>query len=173
MSDFVDPNKVLQQLRLKSNMTAVDFGCGSGGWVIPLARILSKGKVIAVDLQEESLSALDAKARLSGTQDIQKIIANVEVKIPGIEDDSCDLVLISDLLFQVDDDKGVFKEAKRVLKSGGKVLVVEWKTESALGPRANKMSQQRVKEIADDVGLQFKEELLAGDYHYALVFTKA
>ena len=41
---------------------AADFGSGSGGWVIPLAKILTKGKVWAIDVQDEMLSALKGRA---------------------------------------------------------------------------------------------------------------
>ena len=45
-------------------MIAADFGCGSGGWAIPLAKKLEEGKVYAIDILEEPLSALRARAKL-------------------------------------------------------------------------------------------------------------
>ena len=61
MPKFVDPIEVLNKLDLRDDMVVADFGCGSGGWVIPLAKRLEQGIIYAIDLQEEMLSALESK----------------------------------------------------------------------------------------------------------------
>lgn len=157
---------------LRSDMTAADFGSGSGGWTIPLAKKLDDGEVFAIDIQEEPLSALEGRARMEGLSNIRKVVADVEARIRELKESSCDLVLITDLLFQVENKKAVFEEAKRVLKSGGKILVVEWTPEASLGPKEGRVSQEEVKEIAKNLGFQLEREFKAGDYHYGLVFTK-
>ncbi|GAH20696.1 unnamed protein product, partial [marine sediment metagenome] len=40
---FLNPSEVLKQLKLKKDMIAADFGCGSGGWALPLAKKLEEG----------------------------------------------------------------------------------------------------------------------------------
>jgi SAM-dependent methyltransferase len=170
--EFVNPIEILNQIPLKSTMIAADFGCGSGGWTIPLARRLEDGQVFAIDIQEEPLSALESRAKLQGVQNIKKIIANVEERIHDLQDSSCDLVLITDLLFEVDNKKGVFEEAKRVLKPGGRILLVEWIPGVSLGPKEGVPSKQDVKEMAKDAGFQLEKEFKAGDYHFGLIFTK-
>ncbi len=172
MPEFVDPHKVLDQLGLKADMTAADFGCGSGGWAIPLAQKLEDGLVFAVDIQEAPLSALAGKVQLQGLDNIRKIRANVESQISGLGQLSCDLVLLTDLLFQTDDDQAIFREAHRVLKKQGRVLVVEWMAGSPLGPREGRVSPEQIKEIAQKVGFKLTKEFQAGDYHFALVFLK-
>ena len=172
MPEFVNPIQILDQIGLKANMTAADFGSGSGGWAIPLAKLLEDGQVFAVDIQEEPLSALEGRAKLQGIPNIRKIIANVEEKIPGLPELSCDLILMTDLLFQIDNKEGVFKEAKRVLKPGGKILVVEWTPGVSLGPKEGRVSKDEVKEIAKNLGFQLEKGFKAGDYHYGLIFKK-
>ncbi len=173
MPEFVNPIEILNQIPLRSTMIAADFGCGSGGWTVPLARKLEDGQVFAIDIQEEPLSALESKAKLEGISNIRKIVADVERRIPQIPDSSCNLVLITDLLFQVDNKEGVFKEAKRVLIPGGRVLVVEWKPEAPFAPKEGAPSKEEVKEIAQNLGFQLEKEFKAGDYHYGLIFTKS
>ncbi|MCD6500880.1 class I SAM-dependent methyltransferase [bacterium] len=172
MPEFVNPIEILNQIGLKANMIAADFGSGSGGWTIPLARKLEDGQVFAVDIQEEPLSVLESRAKLQGISNIQKIIANVEEKIPGISDLTCDLVLVTDLLFQIEDKKGVFEEAKRILKPGGKILVVEWIPGVSLGPKGGAPSKEEVKEITKNLGFRLEKEFKAGDYHFGFVFVK-
>ncbi|PIV14115.1 hypothetical protein COS44_00635, partial [bacterium (Candidatus Gribaldobacteria) CG03_land_8_20_14_0_80_36_40] len=88
MVKFVNPTEVLNKIKLKSDMIAADFGCGSGGWVIPLAKKLEEGRVYAIDIQEEPLSALGSKIRLAGLQNIKKILSDLEIengsKVPAL-----------------------------------------------------------------------------------------
>lgn len=173
MVKFVNPNEVLNKIKLRSDMTAADFGCGSGGWVIPLAKKLEQGLVYAIDIQEEPLSALESKLKVEGIQNVKKVLSDIEVengsKVPAL---SSDLVLMTNLLFQTEKKKEVFKEADRILKPGGKILVVDWKPETSLGPDEGRVSPEEVKKLAEEFKLKLKKEFSAGDYHYGLVFEK-
>ena len=152
-------------------MTAADFGCGSGGWVIPLAKKLDGGKVYAIDILEEPLSALKAKANLEKITNIQTILADAEKGV-DIWQESCDLVLMTNLLFQIKNLKRVLEEGKRVLKKGGEILVVDWKEEAALGPKEGRISPEEVKKIGQELNLSVKKEFEAGICHYGLILLK-
>jgi ubiquinone/menaquinone biosynthesis C-methylase UbiE len=171
MEGFLNPNEVLNQLKLSGEMIAADFGSGSGGWAIPLAKRLKFGKVYAIDILEEPLSALKNKAEIERVYNIETITSNVEkgVKLPDL---SCDLVLVTNLLFQVEDKKRVLTEAKRILKKGGKILVVDWLLEAFQGPKEGRISPEKIKEMAKNLSLKLEEEFKAGIYHYGLIFTK-
>ena len=55
---FLNPQQIINNLSfLDPHMVACDIGSGSGGWTIPLAKKLDNGKVYAVDIKEEALSA--------------------------------------------------------------------------------------------------------------------
>ena len=171
MEGFLNPNEVLNQLKLLGEMIAADFGSGSGGWAIPLAQRLKFGKVYAVDILEEPLSALKSKAEIQKVYNIETINSNVEkgIKLPDL---SCDLVLLTNLLFQVDDKKKVLTEAKRVLKKGGKILVVDWLPEAPQGPKEGRILPEEVKKIAKNLNLKLEKEFRTGIYHYGLIFIK-
>lgn len=171
MEGFLDPVKILKEMRLRRNMTAVDFGCGSGGWVIPLAKELEEGRVIAVDILEEPLSSLKSRAKMEKILNIETVLANAE-KGTDIFENSADLVLMTNLLFQCEDRKKVLEEGKKVLKSSGKLLVVDWNPDSSIGPKEGRISQEDVKVLAEGVGLKIKKEFKAGSYHYGLIFEK-
>ena len=171
MEGFLNPNQVLGHLKLKSNMVAADFGSGSGGWVIPLAKILQSGSVYAIDILEEPLSALRSKVNLEKIGNVRTIRSNIENENGStLHNSSVDSVLITNLLFQTRKKKEIFEEAKRILKSGGKILVVDWKEGSPQGPIENRVSEKEVKEIAKNVGFDLEKEFEAGIYHYGLVF---
>lgn len=169
---FLDPNEILNKLSLEKNMTAVDFGCGSGGWVIPLAQKLTDGIVYAVDVQESALSAMMSKANLQGISNIKKILADIERGVKQLENASCDLILMTNFLFQIDYKDEVFKEAKRILKDSGKILVVEWDMESPFGPmQENRISSGSVQEIAEKNDFILEKKIETSGYHYGLLFN--
>jgi len=169
MSEFVNPNEVLEQLDLKKDMTAVDFGCGAGSWVIPLSKILEDGLIFAIDVQETALSALEANLKLHKITNIRKILGDVEYRISALKDSSYDLVLMTNLLFQAEDKKAVFEEAYRVLKKNSILLVVDWTEESSLGPS---ISKAEIRNMGKETGFQIQKEFSAGDYHFAIIFKK-
>jgi ubiquinone/menaquinone biosynthesis C-methylase UbiE len=169
---FLNPKEILKQLYLKKEMTAADFGSGSGGWAIPLAKILKDGKVYAIDILEEPLSALKNKFEIEGIDNIEIVRADVEGKKNlSIKDNSLDLVLITNLLFEVKDKKRVITEAKRTLKNTGKILVIDWLQKNGLGPE-KRASKEGIKKIAEESDLKLEREFQAGKYHYGLVFGR-
>ena len=172
MESFLNPSEVLKHLELRKEMIAADFGSGSGGWAIPLAKRLEEGKVYAIDILEEPLSALKDKAKLERILNIAAIKSDVEKKV-DVPSESCDLVLITNLLFQVEDKKSVLKEGKRVLRPEGKILIVDWQIDSPLGPKEGRISSKEVKEIDKEVGLKVEGEFEAGPYHWGLILAKS
>ncbi len=171
MERFLNPEKILQKLKLKEDMVAADFGSGSGGWAIPLAKKLEYGKVFAVDILEEPISSLQAKAKLAKVSNIKTILADVE---KGVEiwEQGCDLVLMTNLLFQCEDKKKVLEEGKRVLKKGGRILMVDWGENAVLVPKEKRVSPEEIKEIALSLDLKIEKEFKAGPYHFALILVK-
>jgi len=189
--EFLNPEKILDQLELKREMVAADFGSGSGGWALPLAKRLEDGRVYAIDILKEPLSALESKAQLEKILNIETLKSDVEtgVKLPS---QSCDLVLMTNLLFEVEDKRGVLEEGKRVLKPGGKILIVDWEKDAPLGPKEGRISPEEIKKLAEEIGLKLEKpstraelgagpvphrnevsgagEFKAGVYHYGLIF---
>jgi ubiquinone/menaquinone biosynthesis C-methylase UbiE len=171
MENFLNPNEILAKLDLQKSQVAADFGCGSGGWAIPLAHILSEGKVYAIDLIKGPLSALESRAKMEQLMNVQTIVANVEKGVK-IASDSCDLVLMTNVLFQCENRKSVLEDGKRILKEGGKILFVDWKKSANFGPRERAIAPEEVKAIASEIGMAVDKEFEAGIYHYGLVLVK-
>lgn len=167
---FLNPDNVLQNIELKKNFVAADFGSGSGGWVMPLAEILEQGKVYAVDILAEPLSALKSKVKSQKLSNVETVRADVE-KNSKLLSNSCDLVLMTNLLFETDNREKVITEGKRVLKKGGQLLIVDWEENAPVGPKQN-VDRQEIKKIAESLGFKLEKDFTAGAYHWALVFKK-
>jgi ubiquinone/menaquinone biosynthesis C-methylase UbiE len=167
---FLNPSEVLNMLDLKEGFIAADFGSGSGGWVIPLAKRLKEGKVYAIDILEEPLSALRSKIRLEKILNIEIVKSDVE-RTSKLLSNSCNLVLMTNLFFEIDEKKKVMEEGKRVLKKGGKFLIVDWKEEAPLGPE-KRISPLEIKKIAEELDLEIEKEFTAGLYHWGIIFKR-
>ncbi len=68
----------------------------------------------------------------------------------------------------------LLKNAYRILKTGGKVLAVDWKVEhTPLGPPLDKrIHEEQLEKEFMAIGLRKEKDLVADPYHYALLFTK-
>lgn len=171
MNNFLDPVSIIEQLRLTDTMRVADFGCGSGGWTIPLAKRFNKAKIYAIDILDEPLSALRGKLKAQNLINVQIIKSNVEDKLP-ITDNSVDLVLMTNLLFQSKNRDKVFKEAKRILRPEGQILVIDWKKNSLISPGDGAINKEDIEKLAQQEGFLKEKEFEAGNYHYGLIFKK-
>jgi len=170
---FLSPEEILDGFKLSSNMVVAEFGCGSGGFAIPLAKRLDQGLVYAIDIQESSLSALKSRALLENIINIRIIRSDLEEpRGSTLTQDSLDLIFIPNVLFQVEDKGAIISEAERVLKSKGKLVVIDWLVTASQGPEKGRVSPEEVKKMTEDVGFKLEKEFEAGKYHYGLVFVK-
>lgn len=168
---FLNPSEVIKKIPLKSNMNACDFGCGSGGWVIPLAKELKDGIVYAVDILDEALSALESKVSAYQLSNVKTLKGDVEGSIK-LREEYFDLVLITNLLFQVEDKSKVLELAKSLINQDGMILIVDWEKDAPIGSKEGRISLQEAEELAEDIGLKSEKEFVAGSFHWGLILKK-
>ena len=104
---------------LPSQWVVADFGCGTGRVAGELAGYV-KG-VIGVDQSEQMLKA--ARKHTSDWSNVE--LRRGELEAVPIDDASCDAVLLSLVLTYVLQPAVVLSEAARVLRPGGKVVIVD------------------------------------------------
>jgi len=174
MVTFLDPEKIIDQLKLEPDWRAAEFGCGTGGFAVALAKKLFKGIVYALDIQEEPLSALAGRAKAEGLSNMRTIQCDLEdPQGSTLQNEFLDLVLIANLLFQVEEKEAVLKEAKRVLKPKGKIVVVDWRPNSPFGPEGERISFEEVEKMMRvKLEMRLVKEIDAGTYHWGAVFEK-
>ena len=172
-NSFLNPEEVLDKLDLRTDMVAAEFGCGSGGFAVPLAKRLDEGLVCAIDILEAPLSALKSRTLVENIINIRIIRSDLE-KPRGstLSALSLDLVLIPNVLFQVENKDAIISEAERVLKSRGRLVIIDWLPEAEQGPEKARISPSEVKKIAEQSGFNLEKEFPAGKYHYGLIFQK-
>ncbi len=172
---FVNPRHVLEQAGLALGMRVADFGCGAGDFVLLASKMVgSEGAVTAIDVQESALSSVSSRARIESALNISVFRANLEVvRASGLTDLSQDAVLLTNILFQTEKKKEIASEAYRVLRSGGILVFMDWKKDSALGPtRLLRLDARDIRRVLEEQGFAYQKEIDAGAYHFGMLFVK-
>ena len=173
---FLDPENIIAQLNLLPGSSVADFGCGSGYFSVPLAEAIgSEGIMHALDILPSALESVASKAKIAEISNIVTKRANLEnEKGSGLNDESQDLVVLKDMLFQNSKKEVIIKEAFRVLKQGGRLLVVEWNNrEKAIGPDAKlRIAKADAAKMVEKQGFKNIADISAGEFHYAFVAQK-
>lgn len=102
-------------------LEVVDFGCGTGSLTVELARWAKH--VTAIDRSEVALEKAKAAAKREALKNITFLAADLE-KLP-LPTASVDLVVISQSLHHVSRIDAVLAEGARLLKAGGRMVVLE------------------------------------------------
>jgi ubiquinone/menaquinone biosynthesis C-methylase UbiE len=108
---------VLIEVGIKPGFHVLDYGCGPGSYIVPLAQLVGEsGKIYALDSYPLAIQ----KARDIASK---KQLANVETILSdcktGLQDSSLDVVLLYDIFHHLSDPNRILKELHRVLKLDG------------------------------------------------------
>jgi SAM-dependent methyltransferase len=114
--------KLLDMVRLRRNIRALDIGCGLGFPAIELAgRLGATCKVYGIDPWTRAIERARAKIRAWGLDNIEIIEGKAELL--SFADAYFDLVVSNNGTNNVDDEEQTFREIGRVTKPGGQVVL--------------------------------------------------
>lgn len=173
---FIDPKAIIEKLEILAGSIVADFGCANGYFSLPVAeKIGEEGVVYCLDILPQCIETVESQAKTKGITNIITKRANFEreggSKLP---DNSCDWVILKNVLFQNKDKAAILAEARRVLKQKGKALIIEWNNNNySFGPDRNlRISKESLFEIIQNSGLIVGNEISVSDFHYGLVLVK-
>ena len=105
---------------LKDGSNVLDVGCGTGKFTLKLHSINNNFKLHGVDLSEVMIKKAQAKIK---DQSIEFKIGDVE-NLP-YESDTFDVITCSNSFHHYPNQRGALLEMHRVLKDGGKVMIID------------------------------------------------
>lgn len=133
-----DAKLVFKQLGLKRGDRFLDLGCGAGDYSMQACKEVGEsGIVYALDKWCEVTDSFSEKIGAKGIKNIRVTACDILCRLP-VESHGIDVCLLATVLHIPNiarGAKGLFKEIHRVLKSGGRLAVIEIKKEeTAFGP---------------------------------------
>ena len=123
---WLPPAIVIGALGVRPGDVIADIGAGTGYFSLPLAEAVGPlGLVYAIDCQAEMLGRLQFKLDTGGISNIRAI--NADADSTGLPDASCNLVFLALVWHEIADRADLLREAKRILKPGGAIAVLDWR----------------------------------------------
>lgn len=173
---LIDPFNALEKAGIREEMRVADFGVGTvGHFLFPAAKLVGpKGHVYGVDVMKSVLEANQSRVKLASADNIEMVWGDFE-RVGGsrLPDHSMDMVVMVSVLHAVD-KAAALEEARRVLGTGGILLVIEWKSAGTLiGPApAKRVSKDDTIAFGIKAGFQVVKDFEAGPSHYGVVLKK-
>lgn len=168
--NLIPPEETLRRFGLKSEMTFVDIGAGTGYFSREAARIVGDGgNVFAVEM---SPSMIEQMKSLGMPLQVD-VIQSEEYAIP-LRDSVADLTWLSFVTHENPDVPRLLKEAARVTKGGGRIVIVEWKKQDEeIGPpKEERISQEALRNQVDHLEVIAEGSLNASHYYIEMKVTK-
>ena len=108
---------ILKEVEIKPGFHVLDYGCGPGSYIIPLAELVGEsGKIHALDIHPLAIQKVQDIASKKQLANVETILSDCQTALP---DNSLDVVLLYDIFHHLSDRDSVLKELHRVLKPDG------------------------------------------------------
>jgi len=116
--DFIKPRmSVLDEVGIKEGFHVLDYGCGPGSYIVPLAKLVGKsGKLYALDVHPLAIQAVQRIAAQKRLVNVHTILSECKTGLPL---NSLDVVLLYDILHDLHNSGEVLAELHQVLRPEG------------------------------------------------------
>jgi ubiquinone/menaquinone biosynthesis C-methylase UbiE len=150
-------------LGVKSGMTVIDVGAGTGFFARSAARLTGpEGRVFAADISEEMVREMRAFENPGHLIPLH----SAEYSVP-LPDATADFVLAAFVLHETPDRRRFLGELLRLAKVGGRVVLLEWRkqTEEEGPPREERLSEDELDHDLAECQVQSRGVLNSSHYY--------
>jgi SAM-dependent methyltransferase len=172
---------VLEALDLAPDHVVLDLGAGTGYFAVPIAlclgqgRGLAAGRVIAADVEPRMLGRLALAAAAARADDrVERLVVDGSPSLPLLGS-TVDRALVANLYHELPDRRCSLAQLHRVLRPGGKLLLVDWDPEgiaTAGPPVPHRISAAQAEAELRAEGFRTVERLPLYRDHWALRAVK-
>ena len=108
---------VLKEAGIEPGFCVLDYGCGPGSYVVPLAQLVGpSGQIYALDIHPLAIKEVQKKASQKAIENLKTINSDCNT---GLPDSEVDVVLLYDIFHDLSRPDDVLRELHRVLKPDG------------------------------------------------------
>lgn len=172
---FLNPTEALMPLELHAGLRVADLSASSGFFVRAAARLVAPGDVWAVDPNPDLLRRIKTIAEAEGLRNVELMRGDIERKEgSNLPPNAFDVVLLINRLFAAEHKTTISTEIHRILKRGGRALVIDWSdSHGGLGPTpAHVYSAKEAQTLFEEAGFSVVGSVPAGAYHWGLIIKK-
>ena len=171
---LLDVPLILDRLQIDSLVgDVVEIGCGYGTFTVPVARRI-RGTVNAFDLDPEMAARTNARVITQGANNVTVHLRDVIADGFGLPPESCDAILLFNILHFAQAERLV-QSAAKLLRPGGRVLAIHWRSDVPT-PRGPSLSVRPrpadAQKWADAGELVLTETMELPPWHFGVVLTK-
>lgn len=176
--EIIHHEQLLKKVGIDTGYVVADLGTGREGTFTMLAAQMvgQAGFVYALDVMEDALEAIKERAKRENYDNVITVWTDLEMygAAQQVRDHTVDVAILSDTLSQSREREDILREASRMLKLHGKLLVLEWKPQpTPIGPPIDqRVKAEEIQQLAEGLGMSLEEQFEAGAYHWALILEK-
>jgi ubiquinone/menaquinone biosynthesis C-methylase UbiE len=169
-----EPDKAIEELKLKPGMVIADIGAGVGYMSLKMARKVGPtGKVYGNDLQPEMLVKMRENMAAQGVANIIPVQGDVDD--PKLPAKTMDLILLVDVYHEFSRPQIMLRKIRETLKDDGRLVLLEYRKEDPKVPirEDHKMSVAEVKLELEAEGFKLSQVIESLPRQHILILTKA
>lgn len=168
-----NPREIVAAAGIKAGQRVAEIGCGTGWFTFEIEKaVRPRGMVFALDMQPAMLQIL--RARLQNWERILTLPCGENSF--ELDDGEVDVVFHANALHECAEPERHLREAHRVLKDGGRFVLIEWHwadEESQPGPpNTERIEQDDARDLLQSAGFGIEDTRDVGPYHYAISAVK-
>lgn len=131
--EYLNPDVIWEKAVLINPKVLIDIGAGTGFFALLFSRKIKKGRVYACDISDKMLIWMHDSLPME-SKGIVIPVKMEESSVP-LADGTADLVYMINLHHELEEPLKMLEESRRLLKKGGKLMIIDWKKgETPEGP---------------------------------------
>ena len=165
--------QLVKNLDIKPGMIIADIGAGSGYYTVRVSKLLTGGKIYAVDVQQEMIDFLNNRIKKEKLSNVETVLGD-EQKVP-LPPSSIDLMFLVDVYHEFAYPYEMSKSMMSALKPDGKLILVEFRGEdkSLAIKGLHKMTEEQIIKELSAAGFKFERNITNLPIQHFMIFTKS
>jgi SAM-dependent methyltransferase len=165
-------DRLVTNLPLQTDSVVADIGAGTGYFSFRIAKRVPKGRVLAVDIQQEMLDIIESRKSSGYPRNVETVLGSE--REPGLPEESVDLILMVDAYHEFFWPREMGEAMVSALKPGGRIILVEYRGEDPAVPikRLHKMTEKQARAEMEVLGLEWESNKNFLPQQHFLVFRR-